>query len=1387
MAITLPPELASIFAAVSGMEWPQANEDDLRTAGDDYQTIADDIPKLKEYIVEIVNICLERFEGEAADAFVASMRELIGQTGGTDYLSEAAKQAGELASVAHDTANQVEYTKWMVIGQLIMLVAEILFDIFWAPFTFGESLLNITWEWALVREAIQIIFKWLLKSIAMHTFTGVAQSLLLDGVIQGVQFAQGHRHQWDGKATLQAFEFGLITGVVSGPLDLAGMGLGKMIGGAVGKSAGSVLGHELGDAMKDTLGHAGKGVLDGGVSAAGKWLDDTGTKAFARDVGNLMGAALPQIRQGFTKFGEGTIAKAFEDRFARIFERHLGPVLGEGTAEKLGRDFGRTFAKEWHDADAEVGASLRRLLHETPVSDTGVRALADTLPELARHMNEGNTMFTVGHAIGEQLKEGALNNLSEGFYNLIFSDSHQFTTTWATFGSGVAMGLLGRIGHHLASPISARFADYVANWQHAPIHEGDSRYFGPLHPLTVLSLASNLAGHPAPFPVPRLGPHSAEASGGPVEATITTASGVPDRHGFDSEKEPLLGSGTSVRTESGLDSPRTSISSEASDLFSPRVTFGGHDAAGGHEGVEPEKSIGPPEAVRTHSEDDTATATTGPAVTHPAATDRTAEPSSDAPMPRPTQSDDGPAPVPHEHTPGPSPVPHPTVPAPRNGEAPRVDLPTGVWFPRAHSTPRHEIAARAVPGADGWRLVVGHGSPGKVEIGGVPVDAETALTHIGTGDKLTFATCYAAEPGADGHSLAMDAHLRTGKETLGPTHEAIVTAGGEVVSGVFGIDKAGRQVVIPSGDWMVFRDGAAHSLHTSSLREAYAKLGAQEKPGGPAPDEAVGFVYGISAAQRWGLAHHGYAAADYPRAGRDWPDPGRADSFFTSLQSMAANHLRPYLGNRPPTPDRIRQAMHAALQADLNGTGSRYERFLTPGQDVNQLLAALNDPAQWTPQLGEIAPHLAADLFNLRLGVVGASGRPEIVGQVMGRTRAGHADGNPYLLVRVGDNHFVPTVRTGGPAAAVPRAEQVHGLPGTSGRGTWTRPLTSGERTLVDQAGEDAMRHPAIERRVGPGTTVAHAQATAAHLRDAITDPHGALATNLRDQLQDLIERALTGDPTAIDRLDALERVAHRHEMRTTGGPMDETAHIQRIQQAGTDEGIPISIGDARTAARAHAYHELGGSIRNALRVPLPAGTGIRDRLGTVGAAARHDMDAAGTRARQDAVTAARNAVPPPRIDPATPAEARAAAMAVHQRRLDESERQAKLAGGPADRGRTRRAGTGPAPACRILLLPAGVRPHAMGAAGEQPAEPHHPCRAHGRQRGGRVPRHVPRPGPRDGRLGDPLRRGAPRAAGGRPATAAPGGLRRARRRRPAPVPDGVPRAADAARCRLVR
>jgi hypothetical protein len=1325
MAIMLPPELASIFAAISGEPWPKANEDDLRTAGDDYQVIADDMPKLKEYIAELVNICLQRFEGEAADAFVASMRELVGQTGGDDLLGLTAEVAKDLAGAAHDTANEVEYTKWMVIAQLVVLVAEIAFDIFWAPFTFGESLVNITWEWALVREAIQIIFKWLFKSILMHTFAGTAQGLLMDATIQGIQIAQGHRHEWNTQLTVQSLEFGVIGGALSGPLDLVGMGLGKFLGGVLGRSAGSILGHELGDAMKGAEHALEIGVRDGLSNlekdgarklateaakdalgdTAGRWLDKEGAKAFARDLGGVMGAALPQMRQGFTTFGKGTIAEAFEKRFGDIFAKRLGPVLGEETAGQLGRDFGRVFAKEWRNADVELSTELRDLLRTAPISDTGVRALADTLPELAAHMHEGNRLFQVGHALGEQLKEGALNNLNEGFYNVIFSDEHQFSSTWQTFGSGVAMGLLGRIGHHVASPISAKYAQWVSNWQHAPIHEGDSKYFGPLHPLTLMSVAANLAGHPAPFPVPRLGPPAGAADGA---------------HLHDGDTDPLLGSGH-VRTES--DDDTWSLASWDSSLYSD-----------GPVGDSYYDDFLPSVPVRTHSGEEpsavpsaegTATATESdpfPVRTHddtvPARTDDTPVPArtDDTPVPARTddtpvslRTDDTPVPVRTEGGPSPArshddpaptgthddtapvhahddapplhahddaapvhadddaarvpthggdaaPSPHPHVsespPTPAHGTTAehqaRVDLPTGVWFPRGSGNATHRTAAHAVPGADGWRVVVGHGTPGKMEIGGRLVGAETALGHIGSDDKLTFATCYAAQPGGDGVALAMDAHLKTGKETLGPTQEAIVTVGGDVISGEFGLDHTGRPVVLSTGDWVVFRDGEPHALGTASLKEAYARLGAQEKPGGPAPGEPVGFVYGVSAAQRHALTRHGYVSVAAEEANAHAPG-----SFFTSLIHMTNAELTAFYGGTAPTGAGIRQTLSDALLADVNRPAPRYTRFLTEGQTTAELAAQLRDATVWTPQLGALLPHLAADVFHLDLGVMGGDGQVLISGLTVEPHRAGHGDGSPFVLIRVGDNHFVPTQRPAGALGIpVPRAQNLHQGAGGPGTSAWARPLTAAQARLVRQAGHDALRDPPVERYL----EVVRAAATINAVAERQNDLHA--------QLSDLIGRAVHGDVTAVDHLDTLQRIAAEHERVTTApGGLNETAHVHRILAA-NDAQQHLTQNQAVIVARAHAYHRLRGAVRRAVRDPLPAGTGVRARLDAAQAAA----DRAGQAARDGALAIVRARVRAPAIADGTPPEAREAAMARHERQVAALVNAALAPGGEAHR-----------------------------------------------------------------------------------------------------------------------
>ncbi|RSS83742.1 hypothetical protein [Streptomyces sp. WAC06614] len=560
MSIMLPPELAELFAVLAGGEWPEADESALRVVGDDYQAIADDIPKLTDYIVELVNVCLQRFEGQAADAFVAQMRWLIGQGGGNNHLGQAADHAKELAKAARDTANQVEYAKWSTIAQLVQLAAEIVFAIFWAPYTLGASLSGLSFQYLFTREAIRLILTWLRNQILLHTFANVAGGLFIDATVQLIQIGDKHRTDWDTAATLQALESGVVNGVIAGPLNLVGMGVGSVIGNAVGKSGGKVLGKELGAVMKGASKEAAP-ALAGAAAAApaaasrasGRWLGEGASKAFAKDIGSLMQATSTPLQTGFAQSGKGSIAGRFGQHMERAFEKHLGEALGTNEAKQLGREFGEAFTANWRRGGAENAALndvLHKVLDPSALSGGGVKALAESLPELAATMGNGNRMFQLGEVLGQHLVEGAQNTLGEGLYNLVFGENHEFSAGWQSFVSGVAMGALGHAGHLAASPFTAKYTEFVRTWQSAPLGENDGKYFGPLHPLTLLSVAANLSGNSAPFPVPRLG-----AEYVPVPAADASAPPVRTTSGGDGADRPRPSTETDaprpVRTQSG--------------------------------------------------------------------------------------------------------------------------------------------------------------------------------------------------------------------------------------------------------------------------------------------------------------------------------------------------------------------------------------------------------------------------------------------------------------------------------------------------------------------------------------------------------------------------------------------------------------------------------------------------------------------------------------------------------------------------------------------------------------------------------------------------------------------------------------------------------------------
>src|SRR5262245_47939727 len=100
MSLTVPPELMTLFKGLTGMEWPQADEDGLRVVASQYHSAANQFPQLANLFTQVVNGVTADFAGETADAFVASMKQFL--DGNPSYLQAAADQAKQLGDFAHD-------------------------------------------------------------------------------------------------------------------------------------------------------------------------------------------------------------------------------------------------------------------------------------------------------------------------------------------------------------------------------------------------------------------------------------------------------------------------------------------------------------------------------------------------------------------------------------------------------------------------------------------------------------------------------------------------------------------------------------------------------------------------------------------------------------------------------------------------------------------------------------------------------------------------------------------------------------------------------------------------------------------------------------------------------------------------------------------------------------------------------------------------------------------------------------------------------------------------------------------------------------------------------------------------------------------------------------
>ncbi|MHA6757431.1 WXG100-like domain-containing protein [Streptacidiphilus sp. PAMC 29251] len=195
------PELGWVARLAVGQAWPKGDEDKMIALGAAWNDAAQQLVNLSATIDPATSGVLNSIGGQVADQFHDFTAQL------QSSLPDMADAAGQMGQLGHNTGVQLEYSKYMILAQLVWLAYELVQLAFWAPEAVPAAI-------TAARLIVQMILKRLLQSVVM----GVGFMVGMDVAIQTIQFLKGDRTKWDASLTLSAVESGAISGGIGGIL-----------------------------------------------------------------------------------------------------------------------------------------------------------------------------------------------------------------------------------------------------------------------------------------------------------------------------------------------------------------------------------------------------------------------------------------------------------------------------------------------------------------------------------------------------------------------------------------------------------------------------------------------------------------------------------------------------------------------------------------------------------------------------------------------------------------------------------------------------------------------------------------------------------------------------------------------------------------------------------------------------------------------------------------------------------------------------------------------------------------------------------------------------------------------------------------------------------------
>ena len=204
MSIQIPPELNWVVEIAAGQSWPQGDEDQLSEQGDVWYNARDQLSTVNAQIAPMAAGLSDSLSGPAAEQFGSFVKQL------NDTMPLLVDTTGQLGGMSKDTAVQVQYSKLMILAQLMWMAEQI---IEWSSTIWGLAVVPEI-------EAVgRLVIQQIAKRFAMSVISATAIQTGMDVLVQAFQmFILKDRDHWDTSSTIGAVEMGALAGGVGGAL-----------------------------------------------------------------------------------------------------------------------------------------------------------------------------------------------------------------------------------------------------------------------------------------------------------------------------------------------------------------------------------------------------------------------------------------------------------------------------------------------------------------------------------------------------------------------------------------------------------------------------------------------------------------------------------------------------------------------------------------------------------------------------------------------------------------------------------------------------------------------------------------------------------------------------------------------------------------------------------------------------------------------------------------------------------------------------------------------------------------------------------------------------------------------------------------------------------------